>query len=389
MPLMVMWGLFFTAVVALLLPWAGLIVMQLRKWRIAKVFFIGMLCFFVSQLIVRMPLMSAIGATPLGAVMVGVAGVVIAALTAGLFEETGRWIAMKYLMAKERRFKDAIAFGWGHAGLEMLVIVGLAAINNLMVALAIDGGTADQVLAALPPERQQEVLAQFAAMSPFMAFAGGLERIFALCLHLAFSALVMWGLIKGREKLGWGLAVLAHFVANLGAGLGVYFGLDIIAVEAILLVCAIGALVALRFLRRQWPDWQNRSEPEDPDAWVVPAGPSLRKDAAEPSAEGPATDAGAAGTSQPAAPARPDPTPETNDPVSEPEAPRSAPSQGAPYVFDRAAMTKNRADHEAAMANPDPVDEDAPAPKPTMADGNWFDRETLLRPKPDTPRWPD
>ncbi|UJL46812.1 YhfC family intramembrane metalloprotease [Virgibacillus sp. NKC19-16] len=45
-------------------------------------------------------------------------------LATGVFEEIGRYIGFRYLLKKYRDWKDGIAYGIGHGGVEVLLFVG-------------------------------------------------------------------------------------------------------------------------------------------------------------------------------------------------------------------------------------------------------------------------
>src|SRR2546421_1030961 len=98
-----------------------------------KYFAYGALIFFVFQLITRVPAVLAIQAaiTPQleasPALLYTWLGILV--LTAGLFEEVGRYVAFRWLMRREEKtWNKAVMFGLGHGGLESIVLVGGLAI---------------------------------------------------------------------------------------------------------------------------------------------------------------------------------------------------------------------------------------------------------------------
>ena len=71
-------------------------------------------------------------------------------LAAGLFEETGRFLGMKFLLKKEPDGPmPAVAYGVGHGGMEMLMIFGITMISNIVISLMINAGQVDTILAAI------------------------------------------------------------------------------------------------------------------------------------------------------------------------------------------------------------------------------------------------
>ena len=91
-------------------------------------------------------------------------------LAAGIFEETGRFLAMKFLLKDEPSgAKTAVAYGIGHGGIEMLIIFGFSMVSNLVIASMINLGQADTILSALPADTQaqmQGTFAQFETSTP-------------------------------------------------------------------------------------------------------------------------------------------------------------------------------------------------------------------------------
>ena len=86
-------------------------------------------------------------------------------LAAGLFEETGRFLSMKFLMKREPSTAlPGVGYGTGHGGIEMLIIFGISMISNLTVAAMINSGQADVLTAKVPEEQLAQVQAQFAAL---------------------------------------------------------------------------------------------------------------------------------------------------------------------------------------------------------------------------------
>lgn len=61
-------------------------------------------------------------------------------LAAGVFEETGRFLSMKYVMKKSLSYKNALMYGAGHGGMEAVLILGMTSFNNLVSAVMINSG---------------------------------------------------------------------------------------------------------------------------------------------------------------------------------------------------------------------------------------------------------
>ncbi|MBO0991609.1 YhfC family intramembrane metalloprotease [Bacillus sp. SD088] len=157
-------------------------------------------------------------------------------LMAGLFEETGRLIMMKYVLKKYRDWKDGLSFGLGHGGFEAAVLVGISSISTLVMAIMINNGSFDS-LASMEPSLQ--MAKDQLTGSSALVWLGGIERVSALAIQLGLSILVMYG-VKNRKIIFYFLAILIHAIIDFPAAL-----YQTGTIENILFVEIVYALVAV------------------------------------------------------------------------------------------------------------------------------------------------
>ena len=169
-------------------------------------------------------------------------------LAAGIFEETGRFLSMKFLMKKEpSRALPGVAYGAGHGGVEMLILFGISMISNLVVAAMINAGQADVLTAKVPEEQLAQVQAQFAQLASLTSGAllfGFWERLSALVLHLGLSMLV-WTAVRRGGKWLWlfPAAILLHAVVDaIAVVLSKTVGMAAVEVIICALAIAVGAM---------------------------------------------------------------------------------------------------------------------------------------------------
>lgn len=241
----------FAAIIAAFIIAVGVPVMLLivcrKKWAISiKVVLFGMLTFVVFAFILESTVHSIVlvmykptkefFSNPWMFMLYG-------GLMAGLFEETGRWLAMKYVLKPFRRWKDGLAFGIGHGGIEAILLVGINSITMLVFAVMINSGSFDALLSnPAASEALQQVHTQLTRESPVAALVGGVERLSAFAIHIALSILVMLAVRRGRIKYLL-YAILIHALFDFPAALyqkGVLSNLY--AVEAILLLFGAGSV---------------------------------------------------------------------------------------------------------------------------------------------------
>lgn len=176
-------------------------------------------------------------------------------LAAGLFEETGRLLAMRFLMKKNLNRQNAILYGIGHGGVEAMLVTGLAYVSNLILAVTINAGGLNTILAQVDENTANTLYAQLSQLWTLSAgdfLLAGVERLSAVTLHIVLSYMV-YRAVKG-SKIAWYLAAVGiHFAMDAGTILLLRVcGLSTLAVEGILLAAVAVMLVCMiRAYRRE------------------------------------------------------------------------------------------------------------------------------------------
>ena len=188
-------------------------------------------------------------------------------LMAGLFEETGRFVAMKFLLKREPTTpKAGVAYGLGHGGVEMMLLFGLAMISSFAMAVMINAGQTETLLSQVPAEAKDQLVAQLDQIKDASAgsfLLGLLERFSALILQVSLSILV-WAAARKGGKWLWlfPAAILLHALMD---GLAVILSKNTgpVAVELIILAMAI-AVAGLAWLvaRKAFPAEVPEAAPE-------------------------------------------------------------------------------------------------------------------------------
>jgi uncharacterized membrane protein YhfC len=169
--------------------------------------------------------------------------------TAGLFEEVGRYLAFILILKKHLDWKNAVAFGIGHGGIEAILLVGLTYISNLITAIMINSGLFDTLLAQYPDQAREAMIQarNVLVQTPsYMYLVSGAERLFTFFIHIALSVLIMAGIQKKKGLLYLGLAILLHMVIDAPAVILSGLGVNVLLIEILILVFAIIAFVYIR-----------------------------------------------------------------------------------------------------------------------------------------------
>lgn len=179
------------------IPLVGRVLLRRGRKGIGRAFAIGAAAFVISQLLIRTPILQFVLPNftwylvlPMNPWGYGL----FLGLTAGLAEETARWIAMAVFLKGQHSLEQGLAFGLGHGGIEAMLLIGPNMIAGLGMVLTGQG-------------------TQFPADAGSVLVAGA-ERIFAFAFHVGASLLVMYGVGKRRAFRYWALALALHTVMD-------------------------------------------------------------------------------------------------------------------------------------------------------------------------------
>ena len=171
---------------------------------------------------------------------------IVLGLLAGIFEETARWILFKFILKGTKTWEEGVVIGTGYGGTEALIL-GVLALATVIYMVS----TRSADLSTLVPPEQLELAKQqyadFWSAPVYMAFMGLIERVFAICLQITLTIMVLYSVVYKKPVWFW-IALLWHAFVD---ALAVYLipTIGVLALEAVIGVCAIISLVFLFRLR--------------------------------------------------------------------------------------------------------------------------------------------
>ena len=230
---------------AIALPLVAFLLLRRRYGLRGRVFLVGAATFFVFQGLLRLPWLPAFNQW--SQARLGVAAtLLLASLTAALWEETGRYVAYRFVVRRPAG-ADAVAMGLGHGGFESAVLVGG---GMLVFGLTLMALPAVQAAGGLPAEVQAQleqagrVAVASGVTGPLLALV---ERVGALTLHVGLSILVAAARVRRRASL-WLAAVAVHFAVNAAAVALAQAGHTVLAEGAVILLAAAFLAASRRWL---------------------------------------------------------------------------------------------------------------------------------------------
>ena len=274
-------SIMLTLIISLIVPpaFAAVYASRHKKQGIWSAWLLGAAGFVVPQICIRLQLMNVLSARSGFQEFTQTHPVLYAlgmAFSAGLFELAGRF-AVAMLLRKKLTYRRALAAGLGHGGIEAMLIVGMAYINNLVFLALIQTGGFDafvaQTAAAGVDVTYLKTIPDTLAATPSVLYLlAGFERLLTMTCHAAMSMLVCYGVHRNRALPGVLACLAMHtcmdFIASIslfvGKGLSQTMAYTIIYV--LLTAVTVFAIVILKTIRARWAAEEAQEVPYDSQA---------------------------------------------------------------------------------------------------------------------------
>ncbi len=241
----------FAVFATLILPIGGSVFLCRAKKLSWRPMLTGLTVFSVTQVFFRMPLLNLLSTTQWYADIsenLWLLGIVLA-LSSALLENWGRWFGMRFFAKGMNGYRDGIAYGLGHGGAEAVILMAANSVNNLYLALAVNNGRLDAMLADAP--EQAELVRTVLIDTPALQFAmGGVERLMVMIIQVALSLIVFYGLAREKSGFVW-LSVLAQFAFNYA--IVIMQNQNMWTVEGYIAICAAAATAFIIWMRKRFP----------------------------------------------------------------------------------------------------------------------------------------
>lgn len=252
-----------TLFISLILPVLVLVLFAARNRRhgIVTAWLLGAAGFFVTQILIRLPILTVLQRQNwfLSFAQNHLFGYAFSlALTAGLFELAGRFAVAK-IMEKKLTYNRSLAAGFGHGGIEAMILIGMTYVNNLIYIFMINSGAFDTMLAqsaamGVDVTQLELIRTQLQSTSPLLFALAGIERLLAMTGHTAMSLIVCYG-VAHKKALPCALICLGiHTLMDLTAGIPLVLPQNIAypIVYTILTAMAAISIALILDIRRRW-----------------------------------------------------------------------------------------------------------------------------------------
>ena len=160
---------------------------------------------------------------------------ILAGVLAGVFEETGRFLAFKTVLKKYEHRRTAISYGIGHGGFESIYI-GFQMFSMAALGMMFNMGMGGQITAGADEATLTAMFAQLDPMSRLTVpdcLLGVYERIPSITVHIAFSVMVFAAVRNKKQLYLYPLAVFLHALLDFSI---VFYQIGLVPVWAMELI---------------------------------------------------------------------------------------------------------------------------------------------------------
>jgi len=164
---------------------------------------------------------------------------VVAGLSAGVFEEVARFLALKFWLKKDAHALLPVKYGIGHGGVEALLL-GLLALFALVQVVVLGGEGAVDLLPPEQVELARTQLAAYWAVPWYHSLLGAAERISAMAFHVGASILV-YKSVRTKNYLYLVVAVIGHMILDAFAVIAIK-QMNILLLEGVIFIFSAGWL---------------------------------------------------------------------------------------------------------------------------------------------------
>jgi len=252
--------MFITLILSIGFPLFLWIMFARKKVGISIAVIAGALGFFVPQIIIRIPIIQILSLLP-GWIDFNQNNVFLSvflfAITAALFETTGRLIVFRTLLKDRISYNAAVGAGIGHGGIESIFLIGLTYINNIIFSFLINTNLLPEF------EGVEETVRALTGTAPEMFFLAGVERVFTIFFHIAISTILCYFILKGKTIQGVLVCILVHFTLDFILPIMNINGVSIWIIEGFLLIVAIVSIILLRYMKLKYPITEISKDPAE------------------------------------------------------------------------------------------------------------------------------
>lgn len=172
-----------------------------------------------------------------------------AGVLAGVFEETGRFLAFKFVLKKNEGRRTSISYGIGHGGFES-VYLGFQMIMMAVMGIMFNNGMGDQITANMDEAMKATAFAQLDQYGHFTiieCLLGTYERIPSILYHISASVLIFAAVREKKYAYLYPVMIVVHALVDFSI---VFCQTGMVSIWAIELMMTVFAAITAFFAFR-------------------------------------------------------------------------------------------------------------------------------------------
>lgn len=170
----------------------------------------------------------------------------ILGLTAGLSEETFRYIVLRWWAKDARRWKDVVLYGAGHGGVEAIILGGLV-IFTFFSIFSIRGIDLATLYTGSELALAEQQVTYYWSLAWYEPLIGALERLLTIPVHIAMALMVAQVFI--RKNILWLFVAIGWHTALNATAVIVVQSYGPYAAELVIAVFTVASIVFIFKLR--------------------------------------------------------------------------------------------------------------------------------------------
>ena len=235
---------------SLALPILALVIWKKKEGTELRPAWIGAAAYFVFGMVLEQLINAAVLGTGSSAVSAFLLGhpwlyAVYGGLSAGILEETARFLVYRTMLKDSVGRENAVTFGVGFGGLECIMVL-----STLMMSISFNNMGAEAFAAQYANSEYQivlETIAEINAISPLAGVMNCVERTAVFALQIELSVL-MFGVVRSQKFWLYPVSILLHAVVGFLAAL---YQTNVLTSVYLLEVLLVVYAVAVFFLARK------------------------------------------------------------------------------------------------------------------------------------------
>ncbi len=231
-----------SALIGIAIPAALYVFFRKKKKANHLPFWVGCITFVLFAFVLERLAYSFLMKTPVWTVITGNIWLygLVGGFFAGLFEESGRYLAFKTVLRKKRgNDANGLMYGAGHGGIEAVILLTGSMVVNVIFSLQYNAGIPSMLGTASAGQ-------QLISTPSWMFLVGSVERLSAVLIHVSLSVLVWFAAKNNKRFWLFPLAILLHLIVDAVAGILSGFAVNVWIIEgAVYVITALLIVIAI------------------------------------------------------------------------------------------------------------------------------------------------